>query len=135
MGGRVIALDTNVLVRYLVADDAAQHGRARRLIEGAHAGGEGLFISDAVLCELVWVLSSSYKLGREHVAELVAEILATTDITIRGVDSARRALAAFMSTKGGFADYLIRDHGALAGCRTVATFDKALLKEPGFTAP
>ncbi len=131
----MIALDTNVLVRFLVADDQAQYSRAKRMIEGALTSGEGLFVSDVVLCETVWVLSSTYKLDRAEVGGLLAEILATTDISIRGVDSARRALANFIAFKGGFADYLIRDHATLVGCGTVATFDKALLKEPGFTAP
>jgi predicted nucleic-acid-binding protein len=131
----VIALDTNVLVRFLVADDKAQSARAERIIEGALTSGEGIFITDVVLCETVWVLAFTYKMDRLEVGRLLEEILATTDITIRGADSARRALAAFLTSKGGFADYLIRDHASLAGCSTVATFDKALLKEPGFTAP
>ena len=131
----MIALDTNVLIRYLVADDKSQHARARHLIEGALTSGEGLFVSDVVLCETVWVLSFSYQLDRRAIAGLLGELLATTDLSIRGVDSARRALAAFIAAKGDFADYLIRDHSSLVGCSTVATFDKVLLKQPGFNAP
>jgi len=37
--------------------------------------------------------------------------------------------------KGDFADYVIREHGLVAGCTTVAKFDQALLKEPGYRSP
>lgn len=46
-----------------------------------------------------------------------------------------RALNAYERGRADFADYLIREHARRAGCDNVATFDKALLKEPGFIAP
>jgi predicted nucleic-acid-binding protein len=44
----VIALDTNVLVRFVVADDAEQAARAKTLVAKATADGEKLFVSDFV---------------------------------------------------------------------------------------
>lgn len=64
----MIALDTNVLVRLVMADDPAQAGRARGLFE-AHADADGsLFVSDVVLAEFAWVLKSRYALPREAIA-------------------------------------------------------------------
>jgi len=57
----MIALDTNVLVRFLVEDDEKQSQKATRLIRNAQKRGEPLFISDIVMCEVVWVLSTSYR--------------------------------------------------------------------------
>jgi predicted nucleic-acid-binding protein len=50
-------------------------------------------------------------------------------------DHLARALAAFASGRGDFADHLIREHARAAGCSAVATFDIVLLKEQGFSAP
>jgi hypothetical protein len=61
----VIALDTNVLVRYLVEDDAKQTALAAALIERAIADDESLYVSDVVVCETVWVLSVAYKFAAE----------------------------------------------------------------------
>ena len=49
-------LDTNVLVRFLTADDPEQAEAALRLVEIADSTGERLHISNIVLAELVWVL-------------------------------------------------------------------------------
>ena len=57
----MIALDTNVLVRFLVADDEEQNQRATELIEAAIQKEDALYISDIVLVETVWVLSRSYQ--------------------------------------------------------------------------
>ena len=50
-------LDTNVLVRYLTADDAKQTALAEKLLEQASERDQPLFIPVLVLCELVWVLA------------------------------------------------------------------------------
>ena len=57
----MIALDTNVLLRFLVADDAAQNRRAAEFIETVLENKGTLYISDIVLVETVWVL----ELGHE----------------------------------------------------------------------
>jgi len=131
----MIALDTNVLVRFLVEDDEEQCRRATRLIEDTVERKEDLFISDIVMCETVWVLISAYRFSRAEVAELLSRLLRAKQITFASSDQFARALDSFQNGKGDFADYLIREHAAAAGCTTVVTFDKPLLKERGFTQP
>ena len=63
----MIALDTNVLVRYLVDDDAEQALAARTLLEGL-AAERTAFICREVMLELVWVLERTYRLPRERIA-------------------------------------------------------------------
>ena len=58
------AVDTNVLVRYLVQDDPRQGKRAADFIEAAGTGGEQILIGNIVLCEMVWVLESAYGYSR-----------------------------------------------------------------------
>jgi predicted nucleic-acid-binding protein/bifunctional DNA-binding transcriptional regulator/antitoxin component of YhaV-PrlF toxin-antitoxin module len=132
---RMIALDTNVLVRFLVEDDAAQASRAAALIEQAIADGTALFISDVVLCETVWVLTARYGFSRVEVAAVLRRLLDADHLVFATPPQNVRALAAYAAGKDDFADYVIREHGRAAACSAVATFDHALLKETGYVSP
>ena len=131
----MIALDTNVLVRFLVEDDAGQTRRATRLIKKAQERGEALFISDIVMCEVVWVLSTSYRFSRTEIAGVLSSLLRAKGVVFASSDQLARALYAFSSSKGDFADYLIREHARAAGAKTVVSFDKPLLRDKGFSSP
>lgn len=131
----MIALDTNVLVRFLVEDDKAQTAAAARLIERAIAAGEAIFVSDIVLCETVWVLAVSYRVVRGTIATTLRELVRARHLAFAAPDELGRALDAYANGRGDFADYLIREHARAAGCNEVATFDRALLAERGYTAP
>jgi predicted nucleic-acid-binding protein len=131
----MIALDTNVLVRYLVEDDKAQSRRATKLIEATLAREDELFISDVVMCETVWVLSSAYRFSRNEIADALAALLRARSVVFTSTDRLARSLEAYRNGKGDFADYLIRELARAAGADTVATFDRSLLKEAGFSKP
>jgi len=131
----MIALDTNVLMRFLVEDDEAQSRRATELIAGAVDRDEQLFISDIVMCEAVWVLASAYRFSRAEIVGVLSQLLRARSAVFSSTDRISRALAAYRTGKGDFADYLIREHAWSVGADTVATFDGALLKESGFSKP
>lgn len=131
----MIALDTNVLVRFLINDDEAQHERASAFIRSAVERDGALYVSDIVLVETVWVLSRAYRLNRQQIAEAVDQLLAARQLTFNAPEILINALNAFKTGKGGFADYLIREQANAFGCVSVATFDQDLLKEGGFIAP
>lgn len=131
----MIGLDTNVLVRFLVEDDPKQSAQAARVIEEAIARQEALFISDIVMCEAVWVLASVYEFSRPEIADVLGNLLRAESVVFPSTDRLASALDAYRRGKGDFADYLIREQARAHGADAVATFDKALLKEPGFIAP
>jgi predicted nucleic-acid-binding protein len=131
----MLALDTNVLVRFLVEDDEAQSARAAKLVARAVRQGDQLFVADVVLCETVWVLRASYELGRDEIADVLQRLLKAAHLTFADSDALKRSAEAFARGKGDFADYVIREQARAAGCDHVATFDRALLKEQHFTAP
>ena len=130
----MIALDTNVLVRYLVEDDAKQTALAAALIERAIADDESLYVSDVVVCEMVWVLSVAYKVGRKEIAAVLRSLFRARHLAFGAVEQLIRALEAYDAGKGDFADYLIREHARAADCESVATFDRLLQRERGFIA-
>lgn len=131
----MLALDTNVLVRFLVEDDPQQSAAAAALVERAVAADESLYISDIVLCETVWVLGSNYRVPRDQIASTLRELLRARALLFDASDALSRSLDAYVRGRGDFADYLIREHSRAAGCTDVATFDGALLNESGFVAP
>lgn len=128
----MIALDTNVLVRFLVDDDVQQSGRAAAIVQSAIDAQQSLFVSDVVLCEVVWVLDRAYGVTRAEIAATLGRLLFARHLAFGAVEVLRRALAGFKSGRGNFADYVIREHALEAGCDAVVTFDRALLREPGF---
>ncbi|HCU26139.1 MAG TPA: hypothetical protein DF383_14080, partial [Deltaproteobacteria bacterium] len=67
----MIAIDTNVLIRYLVQDHLQQAKKAAQLIEQLETTRSLAFLSDIVLCEVVWVLQSCYQESRERIAEIL----------------------------------------------------------------
>ena len=94
----MIGLDTNVLVRYLVRDDAAQAARADRELER----DERFFIDSIVLCELVWVLEAGYGFSRPQIVDALERILAAAPFEIESRDLALAALEDFRRSSADF---------------------------------
>ena len=67
----MIAVDTNVIVRLIVNDDARQVARARSVMVGGNVA-----ITSGVLIETVWVLSRTYALDRPTIARALTALLA-----------------------------------------------------------
>lgn len=131
----MIAVDTNVLVRFLVEDDARQSAAAAALVERAVRSGEALYVSGLVLCETVWVLTVSYRVPRLDVVKTLQSLLRARPLMFDYPDRVARAIDGFAAGRGDFADYLIREDAVAAGCSGVATFDRELLREEGFERP
>jgi predicted nucleic-acid-binding protein len=131
----VIALDTNVLVRFLVADDMAQHQRVVALFRRGIARGETFFVGDVVVAELTWVLRASYRFERAQIAAALRALLEAEHLVFESTDLLRRALLQFQSGSAGFADCLTAERGREAGCATLVTFDRALLGQSGVAEP
>ena len=129
----MIALDTNVLVRVLVEDDAAEAARARRLIAACAAGDEPCFVTTATLCELEWVLDSVYRATRADVVGAVRTLLVTAPFEVEEPALVARALELYEKGKGDLSDHLIGQVGRARGARTTYTFDRDLRKTEGFT--
>jgi predicted nucleic-acid-binding protein len=126
-------LDTNVLVRYLTADDAKQTALAEGLFEQASEAGQPLYIPVLVLCELVWVLARSYGQAKAQIIDVIEHILEAEQFRIEGDLIVRRSLEAFRGGRADFADYLIGEICRKAGCEDCVTFDRGLKNAAGFT--
>lgn len=113
------AVDTNVVVRYLTGDDAAQARAARKLVDGGDVA-----LSCTVLLETEWVLRSLYAYDRLRIHAALTAFAGLANVELD--DPARAARALDWFGKGmDFADAL-----HLAACRegeTFATFDRKLV--------
>jgi predicted nucleic-acid-binding protein len=117
----MIGLDTNVLARYYIDDEAdaeAQRQRlaARRLIES----GQPLMVSKSVVLEFEWVMRGYYGFDHAEVASVMRHLLEQAHITVEDRDAVEQALS---NVEAGidFADAL--HHASYKSCDSVATFD------------
>lgn len=119
------AVDTNVLVRLMVRDDAAQVAAASRWAE------EGVWVSTLALAEAVWVLAAVYDRGRAEVASVVETLLNHQHMTLQDSDVVAAALERFRERSGvSFSDCLLLEMARKAGHTPLGTFDRNLSKLP-----
>jgi predicted nucleic-acid-binding protein len=85
----MLGLDTNVVMRLLVSDDAEQTRRARKLIEQSLAREEPVLVSLLVLIESEWVLRSSYGFKRDAVLSMFRALLEARELSFED-EPARR---------------------------------------------
>ena len=128
----MIGLDTNVLVRYIMQDDAKQSPKATKFMESLTAEAPG-FVSLISMVELGWVLSFSYGLTRDQLAQALDALLRTKEIVVDRADVVLKALRVFNAGSADFADCLIERTGVAAGCDGTVTFDIGAAKTAGMT--
>jgi predicted nucleic-acid-binding protein len=128
----MIGLDTNVLVRYIMQDDAKQSPMATALMESLDAGKPG-FVTLVSVVELYWVLTSCYDLTASQVRDALEGLLRSKQIVVDRADQVLRALRVFEAGKADFADCLIERTASAAGCAQTMTFDAGAAKHAGMT--
>ena len=133
----MIALDTNVLVRFLIVDDETpEHTElARRLMAGAFQREEQVYVSLVCVVETVWVLSSSLRAPKEVVIPLLQALCSTPGVVVQEAGAVERALAMWEQGPAGFSDYLVRELSLSAGARVLVSFDKRLGRAPHVMPP
>jgi len=112
----MLAVDTNLIVRYLVGDEPAQATRARKLIDN-----NDVFVSITVMLETEWVLRSAYGFPAAQCAAALAAFAGLPRVSIEDEVAVAKALHG-MGKGIDFADGL---HLAKAeGCEAFITFDR-----------
>lgn len=117
-------IDTNVLVRYLAQDDEAQMRGVMAMLLKRNAT---FFVPDLVLVEVDWVLSTLYHWTPDEVAESFGRLLTVQNLIFEDEGRIRSALRA-LRQGADLSDELIVDRCRAMGCKTLASFDKGMLK-------
>ncbi|MCP3963530.1 MAG: type II toxin-antitoxin system VapC family toxin [bacterium] len=120
------ALDTNVLVRFLVNDDDAQGRRVKRLFEQAEESRNRFLITNAVVLEILWVLSAVYDFTRQEVLQALELLTELPILAFESHDGILELIRLGRDMKADLPDLLIGLSGRTAGCGTTLTFDQGL---------
>lgn len=126
-----ITVDTNVVIRFLIADDARQHALAQQAMETADA----LVFPIVTLCETVWVLERHYRLARAEIISMLRALIETE--TAEFDRPAVEAGLLILEAGGDFSDGVIAHLGRMNGSDVFVTFDRKavrLLGEAGQAA-
>ncbi|MBY5456692.1 type II toxin-antitoxin system VapC family toxin [Rhizobium leguminosarum] len=116
----MIAIDTNLIVRYLTGDHPEQSSRVRGIVDG-----QPVFVAVTVVLEAEWVLRSAYGYGRPDVARALRAFGGLSTVTIE--DSAIVAAAFDLAENGmDFADALHLTKSV--HCEELITFDRKFMK-------
>jgi len=125
------ALDTNVLVRYLVQDDSAQLAAAQRLIRKCVSEQQTLFVPVTVTLELEWVLRSSFGYTKTETIGALSNLLSAAELSFESEQALEVALELYRGSAADLADCLHVALAAQAGEQPLWTFDKGASKLPG----
>jgi predicted nucleic-acid-binding protein len=120
------AVDTNVLIRLILGDDARQAASAAAFIQ------KGVWASVIAVAETTWVLGSVYRRSPVQLANAIELLLNNKDLTLQDSDAVAAALDLFRSRPAlGFTDCLMLQLARKAGHLPLGTFDRALGKIEG----
>lgn len=122
----MIAVDTNVIVRFIVDDDPQQGPIAQQCI------ARGVFVSHGVLMEAEWVMRTLYRMTRAEISGAFLDLLDLGCVEVDDRDLLRWAAERYRGS-GDWTDLLhliaSRAHGGFA------TFDRALPRQAGKDTP
>ena len=125
----MIGVDTNILVRYLTKDDEQQWQQAVTVIQS----NQPCFITNIVLCEVVWVLrGTAYGFRKDKIINVLEAMLHSAAFKFENRSTVDQALQQYKQGKADFSDYLIGAVSRQAGCTETWSFDGKLKGERGF---
>jgi predicted nucleic-acid-binding protein len=126
------ALDTNILVRFLVRDDEKQAQVVYDLFKRTESARGILFIPLVVVLETIWVLESVYTISRGEIIDTFRELLSMPLLKFESQPAVQAFVSSAMNTSADLADLLIGQSAYHSGCESLLTLDKRAAKSPLF---
>lgn len=126
------AIDTNVIVRFLVSDDRAQAAKVRALFERAETTREPLFVSVPAVLETLWVLAAVYEVPRAAVLEALEQLLDLSCLRFEAESRLRALIVAAEESNIDLADLLIGLTGRDNDCTVTVTLDRKAARDKRF---
>lgn len=119
------ALDTNILLRFVMRDDENQFAKAASFLK-SRTPDDPAFISLIVLVEFVLTLRQRYGRSRTEIRSLVTSLLKSREIAFEDENNLSAIVAG--ADRGDLADHLISYCARRAGCSSTVTFDQTAAK-------
>ena len=102
--GRRFAVDANVIIRYLMRDDETLFRQASAIMEALEDERIALECDPVLLGEVIWVLSSYYKLAKADISDKLQTLLKASGFLIPNKDRYLRALELYAGPVPHFGD-------------------------------
>ena len=126
----MIAIDTNVLLRYLVRDDEQQAQIARKLLESLSVSRPG-YVCREVTLELVWVLKKAYGFSKQQIATALEDLACAKHLVFENVSDVLHTVHVFRKCGTDFSDLMIVAAAKRAGALPLYTFDRRAARLKG----
>ena len=123
------AIDTNILVRFLIGDDELQARKVYNLFKKVESSKNELFVPLLVILELIWVLESVYNIPQQEIIDSISELLLMPILKFEHQPTLRQFTKNAPAAKYDLSDLLIAYSAVEQGCESTITFDK---KAPRF---
>ena len=127
------AVDTNIIVRFLVRDDEEQAEAVRKRLKQAETRREQLKIPLLVVLETIWVLESAYDRNRSEILDSLRDMRQMPIFDFEADSVVEGLLNDGPKYKADLADIIIAHAAKATGCEGGITFDKAAAKLPFFS--
>jgi predicted nucleic-acid-binding protein len=118
------AVDTNILIRFLIRDDEHQANLAYGLFKQTEQSGDMLFVPIAVVLEMIWVLESAYDVTREEIIASINDLLSMPIFMFETQTAVQKFVVSARQNNFDLSDLLLAHSAAHAHCNKVYTFDK-----------
>ncbi len=118
------ALDTNIIVRFLVADDKIQTEQVFKIFKISEKDKKPLFISLLVILETLWVLESVYNISRLNIIEAIKNMIRLPFLKFEQLNTLQQFIRNSEKYDYDLSDLLIAHVAASNKCQSVLTFDK-----------
>ncbi len=113
-------LDSNLLLRFLLNDNTEQANAVQKLLESCT---DELILTDVSIAEIIWVLTSYYKLPKQEVADKIKLLLALKTI-YANKPVLFKALSIYQSTNVDYIDAYVAAYAEDEQAAGIYSFDK-----------
>lgn len=103
----MVIIDTNVILRHLLADHPDLTSRAHRFFEPVKRGETQAFLLESVVAECVYVLAGVYQASREDIVNALSRVLNYRGVVMDRWQAVRRALTIYADSRLDFVDALL----------------------------
>ncbi len=97
-------LDTNVILRYVLADEASKTNRCERLFSRVAGGNESVMTHVLAIAEVIWVLTSTYHVDKERVVDALVSLLTLDALFLKDKECVLSALGLYRTQSIDFID-------------------------------
>lgn len=121
-------LDTNVILRFLVADDENAYEKTKKLFMLIESGKLTVDLELTVIYEVVYVLRSYYKREKEEIYNAISKVINLKNGRVRRKEMVKKTLYVWKEKNIGLVDGQLIAMSALGDAKRIYSFDKDLDK-------